>query len=367
MMNRPLMMSIAAVERDTGLSKDTLRVWERRYGFPVPVRDGQGERCYPLDQIERLRVIKRLLDVGHRPGRVVELPMDDLMSLAERSADAQGLGLKVARKRAAPAGNGQAAPATEGRSPLADDLDWPDGLPGQRAAFGAPPDWPESSADPAASPWVAACLERVDAHDPIGLRQRLNHALTTLGLATFITDVTAPLLRAMGEGWLRGRFQVTQEHWVSHQLKHALHTAIHRLPVPAPGQAPRVLLSTFPGEPHGMGLLMVEGWLTMLQAQPLNLGPQTPLWDLVQASQQHQVDVVAIGFTANSPSTMVLDTLADLRAKLPPQVAVWAGGQHPLLQRRPPDGVKVIDSMTGLSEAVQAWRRQAGRPGQDRA
>ncbi|MBK8767339.1 MAG: MerR family transcriptional regulator, partial [Burkholderiaceae bacterium] len=29
-------LSISAVERDTGLSKDTLRVWERRYGFPLP-------------------------------------------------------------------------------------------------------------------------------------------------------------------------------------------------------------------------------------------------------------------------------------------------------------------------------------------
>ncbi len=66
-MNRPLMMSIAAVERDTGLSKDTLRIWERRYGFPDPVRDGQGERCYPMDQIERLRLIKRLLGRGAPP------------------------------------------------------------------------------------------------------------------------------------------------------------------------------------------------------------------------------------------------------------------------------------------------------------
>jgi DNA-binding transcriptional regulator YiaG len=40
-------LPIAAVERDTGLSKDTLRVWERRYGFPQPARDGAGERLYP--------------------------------------------------------------------------------------------------------------------------------------------------------------------------------------------------------------------------------------------------------------------------------------------------------------------------------
>ena len=37
-------ISIAAVERDTGLGKDTLRVWERRYGFPQPLRDAFGER-----------------------------------------------------------------------------------------------------------------------------------------------------------------------------------------------------------------------------------------------------------------------------------------------------------------------------------
>ncbi|MCK7493491.1 MAG: MerR family transcriptional regulator [Comamonadaceae bacterium] len=35
------------MERDTGLSKDTLRVWERRYGFPLPGRDALGERTYP--------------------------------------------------------------------------------------------------------------------------------------------------------------------------------------------------------------------------------------------------------------------------------------------------------------------------------
>lgn len=65
--------SIAAVERDTGLSKDTLRVWERRYGFPQPERDGAGDRVYPAGQVERLRTIRRLMDAGHRPGRIVGL------------------------------------------------------------------------------------------------------------------------------------------------------------------------------------------------------------------------------------------------------------------------------------------------------
>ena len=32
------MFPIGAVERDTGIGRDTLRIWERRYGFPVPER-----------------------------------------------------------------------------------------------------------------------------------------------------------------------------------------------------------------------------------------------------------------------------------------------------------------------------------------
>ena len=46
---------------------------EKRYGFPNPERDANGERCYPFDQVERLRLMKRLIDQGHRPGNLMRL------------------------------------------------------------------------------------------------------------------------------------------------------------------------------------------------------------------------------------------------------------------------------------------------------
>ena len=76
------MMNISAVERDTGLGKDTLRVWERRYDFPQPVRDANGERLYPAEQVERLRQIKRLMDQGHRPGRLFAASAEELLAIA---------------------------------------------------------------------------------------------------------------------------------------------------------------------------------------------------------------------------------------------------------------------------------------------
>ena len=74
-------IGIAAVERDTGLGKDTLRIWERRYGFPRPLRDAFGERVYPPEQVEHLRLVKRLMDQGLRPGALLRQPMAELGAL----------------------------------------------------------------------------------------------------------------------------------------------------------------------------------------------------------------------------------------------------------------------------------------------
>lgn len=56
-----VMLPINAVERETGISKELLRMWERRYGFPCPERDEQGDRIYAPEQVSKLRVIRRLL------------------------------------------------------------------------------------------------------------------------------------------------------------------------------------------------------------------------------------------------------------------------------------------------------------------
>ena len=71
------------MERDTGLSKDTLRMWERRYGFPEPLRDANGERVYPVGQVEKLQLIKRLMERGHRPGKIIPLAMEELLALGK--------------------------------------------------------------------------------------------------------------------------------------------------------------------------------------------------------------------------------------------------------------------------------------------
>ncbi|MGK2942306.1 MAG: MerR family transcriptional regulator, partial [Immundisolibacter sp.] len=76
-------LSIAALALETGIAKDTLRMWERRYGFPQPVRNPRGERRYPAQQVARLRQVRRLMDQGMRPGQVLTLSAEALEQAAE--------------------------------------------------------------------------------------------------------------------------------------------------------------------------------------------------------------------------------------------------------------------------------------------
>jgi DNA-binding transcriptional MerR regulator len=302
-----LTLSIAAVERDSGLSKDTLRVWERRYGFPQPTRDAIGERAYPLDQVERLRIVKRLLDAGHRPGRVVALPLAALQQLAESTVDHP--------RRAVPA----VLEASE----------------------------------------LLQMVDLIRAHDVPALRQTLARQLARQGVRGFVVDVVAPLNLAVGDAWMRGQLQIFEEHLYSELIQSALRQALATIPAAA-ADAPRVLLTTLPGEPHGLGLLMAEAILALEGCSCVSLGVQTPVLEIVQAARALRADIVALGFTGCLALKQMLDSLAELRAGLPPPVQVWAGGTAPGLQRRPVDGVLLLDALTQIPEALREGRRGAG-------
>lgn len=68
---------IGAVAKRTGISPECLRAWERRYGLEPAERAGKT-RFYDAAQIDRLTVIKALLDQGHPISQVIHLPAEAL-------------------------------------------------------------------------------------------------------------------------------------------------------------------------------------------------------------------------------------------------------------------------------------------------
>ena len=69
---------IGAVARLTGISPDTLRIWERRYEVVDPRRTPKGGRLYSQQDVTRLTMIKTLVDSGHAISTVANLPLEEL-------------------------------------------------------------------------------------------------------------------------------------------------------------------------------------------------------------------------------------------------------------------------------------------------
>src|SRR5450631_1102774 len=264
--NEQVLLNISAVERETGLSKDVLRIWERRYGFPEPHRDDNAERQYPQEQVAKLRAIKRLMDTGMRPGKLMLASLAELNTLAEIRAGPR-------RDTIAPA--------------LERDL-----------------------------------LGLLQSHNAPALQHALANQLMREGLQRFVLNTVAPLNRVVGEMWMRGELQVFEE--------------------------------------HGLGLLMVEALLVPEGAQCISLGTQTPIDDIRNAALAHKVQIVALSFSAAFPLRQAGEGLATLRRALPPQVALWAGGDMTRRLRKSLPGVLLVPDLGDTVPALKTRRADAG-------
>jgi DNA-binding transcriptional MerR regulator/methylmalonyl-CoA mutase cobalamin-binding subunit len=293
-------ITISDVERDIGVAKETLRKWEQRYAFPLPERDALGERVYTPEQLAKLRVLKRLIDRGHRPGKLMRCSAEELALLD---------------------GN-----ATRLAAPVQPDLD--------------------------------TLVYHFKSEDASQLQYKLRQALFRLGVEGFVMELAAPLSTLIGQAWSEGRIGIFEEHLLSEGLQQTLRQAIAGLPPAPAGAGPRILLTTLPEEKHGLGLLMAEALFALHGAHCISLGVQTPVPDIVAAARVQRADVVALSFSSVCSAYQVRRGLEALRSSLPPETAIWAGGAQPALQRNPPPWLVVLD-LHSVAAGIAHWRQAA--------
>lgn len=287
-------LPIAVVERETGLSKDTLRVWERRYGYPQPGRDAFGDRVYCAADVIQLRLLKRLLDKGHRPAKIVGLSIDRLTELSQVV---------------------------------------------------------EPSDREATSMQGEEVLSLLQQSSPSDLRDYLAHQLATAGMVGFICDCLAPLASVVGEAWAQGRVGVAQEHLFTEIVTRLLRTHLQNFPANS-REGKKFLFATLPGEQHGLGLLMAECLVAVKGHTVIPLGTEVPMKELLWACDAYHCDVIALSFSQARSAAFVTDGVKTIRAMLPPSVGVWIGGSGAAHLKPVPAGVLAFRQLTDLRDEV---------------
>lgn len=262
---------IGAVARLTGISTHALRVWERRYGTVKPGRSGGGDRLYSDGDVQRLRLIKRLLGLGHGIGDVAALPEEELEKLLSLH--------------------------DQGES--------------------------EAEAEPGRQ-LVERYLEHIERLDLASAEQTLAGAALALPRRELIDLVLVPLLREVGSRWQAGELHVAQEHAASAMVRSQL-GAMLRLFAPEVG-APSAVATTPAGELHELGALMAAVVAAMSAWRSVYLGPNLPVSEVVHAAKTSHADAVLLSSVCLEPDAAA-PYVAELDAALPARTSIVIGGR----------------------------------------
>lgn len=287
---------IHRVAKLTGLSKDVIRVWERRYGLVQPFRSANRYRTYTDDDVALLRYVKAQMDLGQTIGELVAIGRERLVTDATRTARTE---------------------ASE------------------------------------TQPYERLLRELIGLLDPLrreSFERRLNGAVAVIPFEEALYGILLPLQTRVGQLWHDGQLNVAVEHYVTNQVRQKLFAAMSHLPVHDTGLS--VVVACPVGEFHEVGAQAAAYISASLGCQTYYLGANMPLDQLAIFCRQIDPDVLLLSLTGapTAPEwSSWIETLRSLTVSHRTVLVGGAGAQSLSL----PIGVRRIEILSELPTLQQ--------------
>lgn len=297
-------ISMKAVLRQTGLSADRLRVWEKRYGAVRPSRSESGRRVYRESEVKRLKLLATLVNQGHLIGSIARLPDVELVKLVTTTS---------------------AAPVNDNRSHELSHL--------------------------------IEALERFD----------LSRIRTQLGLLRFSSSprdfafrIVPQVMFLVGMKFEEGRISIAQEHALSEILQIHLRRIYEDLEAQDGARANEgpFLFCTREGDPHDFGLLMAVIACRAAGLETHYVGRSLPSQALAEATKRLKPRAVILGMSLlpkEDEKVTPQAYLDDIHQQLPESVEFWIGGSAVSTLRRPKSSrtVFLFESVEDLENKIR--------------
>jgi DNA-binding transcriptional MerR regulator/methylmalonyl-CoA mutase cobalamin-binding subunit len=291
------MYSIKAVARATGLTVETLRAWERRYGVVSPVRDAAGRRVYGPEDVLRLRRLREATERGHPISRLAPLSDERLTTLLAAPVDERGQGI------------GQA--------------------------------------------FVERILVAASQFQTAECEQAMTLAVAMLPPQSLVSDVLQPLLLEVGNRWHRGEFAISQERLVSKIVSRHVRLMLYSFDRTASREA--VVFATLPGERHELGLLMSAMLCASRGFKVHYLGTDLPAEEIARFAKEVGASVVALSVVLRNQMSELPAQVASLAGALPEGTAIWIGGAGAslLADQRLPESCELLSNSAELDQRLE--------------
>jgi len=300
---------IQLAARLTGLSAHVIRIWEQRYRAVEPQRTPTRRRLYSPGEIERLKLLRDVTLAGYSIGQVAQLPTDKLGGLVAASASLQA---RLERS------------LTEA---------------------------------PAAGAFLDKCLAAIKSLDAQVLEDALKRGATALGALGLLQRVLAPLVQAIGDRWRDGTLTSAHEHFASAAIRAFLGNAAK--PFGALDAAPVLVVATPAGQVHELGALLVGATAANLGWQVTYLGASLPAAEIAGAARQRRARAVALSLVYPEDDPRLEGEVTLLRASLPAEVKLLAGGRAMPVYRDALErvGALPIENLAQLGSTLDQLRK----------
>ncbi len=263
-----MVYTIKAVSMATGVSIETLRAWERRYGVVQPKRDASGRRAYEPADVLRLKKLREATENGHAISKLAKLSDEQLNSTALMA---------------------QSATALEHNAPA----------------------------------FAQRMLKAAENYQPDQCDHALSMAMALLPLLEVIKQVISPVLKTVGERWHQGSLTIGQERIISQSIEKHVTIALdnyNRITAGSP-----IVFAIVGSERHEFGILMSALLAASHGFRCVYIGPEIPAEDLAVLVTRVNARALVMSFVFSKTASNK-NELRKLLGLCPSWLPIWVGG-----------------------------------------
>lgn len=303
---------IRIVARRTGLSLHLIRMWERRYNAVTPRRTDSGRRIYSEADIERLKLLKNVVEQGEAISQVARLSNDDLLALLRLDSDDRQL------RRATPREDNEPAKTTE---------------------------------------FLLRAEKAINDFDITALESILLDAEVKLSRPLLLNRFLAPLLQRIGEKWQQGAMRIAQEHLATA----AIHTFLGRVLATQTYNisSPWVVVGTPVGQAHELGAYLAALTAASFGWNVAYLGADLPAEEIAVALRKYDSLVACLSIVYPADDARLTLELRRLKQLVGDDLHIIIGGRSAAsYQEQLADiGVTVTNDLDELGAQLDRLRK----------
>lgn len=284
--------SIGELALKSGISENSLRIWERRYGVPVPERLASGHRRYSSDQLVWLLKVSEAIALGFKTSKVISSSPEDLNRF---------LGMRE---------------------------------------------------DPEVKSEFLKIMEYAKTYQEEKIESVLLEAYKKTNPILFCDEFLSPLLILVGHSWAKSEIAIRHEHFISALVEKFLRSLQHNFTQEKKPALKKILLCTIEGEYHYLGLLMAELTCEYLGVKVVFLGSNTPVSEIIAMTFSVKFDAVALGVSLSSSNIETDRTIKILRKEINPQTKIILGSKGARGNRLSGNGIYHTKDMSSFKNLI---------------